>query len=163
MSRIIDENGRLFGKISIIDVIVIILAIILACAVFARTSQKKAANINETMDKVTYTFKIENIRTETAEAVLAGDKLYDEGNGVYLGTVKKTNIDKAHKLAQTEDGTYVNGEAEGRSDLLMTIEADCRVVDGRYYSDRTAEISVNMEKDVQTKYVKFTGHITEIL
>lgn len=163
MSKIIDENGRLFGKISIIDIIVIILAIILVCAVFARTSQNKAANVNETMDKITYTFKVENIRQETAESVIAGDKLYDEDSGVCLGTIKKTNINSAHKLAQTADGTYVNGEVSGRSDLEMTVEAECRVADGRYYSERTAEISVNMEKDVQTKYAKFTGRVMEIL
>ncbi len=51
MNKFIDEKGRIFGKISIIDIIVIILAIILVCAVFVRTSQNKSASEKETMNK----------------------------------------------------------------------------------------------------------------
>ena len=163
MNKFIDEKGRIFGKISIIDIIVIILAIILVCAVFVRTSQNKSASEKETINKITYVMKIGNIKPDTANAVLPGDKIYAQESGVCMGVIKETEVTESRKAAQTLDGTYVDGYVQGRNDLKMIIESDCRVVDGRYYSERTAEISVNAEKDVQTKYVQFTGRIMEIL
>ncbi|MCC8090826.1 MAG: DUF4330 domain-containing protein, partial [Oscillospiraceae bacterium] len=36
MKKIIDENGRLFGRVSILDLFVLLIALVLAFAVYSR-------------------------------------------------------------------------------------------------------------------------------
>ena len=61
---IIDKNGRLFGKISIVDIIVIVAAVLVFAGVYVRFSgnQGKAVVQNDTFY---YTMEIENVRKTT--------------------------------------------------------------------------------------------------
>ena len=65
---IIDKNGRLFGKISIVDIIVIVAAVLVFAGVYVRFSgnQGKAVVQNDTFY---YTMEIENVRKTTLDAI----------------------------------------------------------------------------------------------
>ena len=45
---------------------------------------------------------------------------------------------------------------------MLTIEGNCQILNGRYFANKSDEISVNHEKKVQTKYCKMTGTVIGI-
>ena len=60
------------------------------------------------------------------------------------------------------DGTYAEGSVQDRYDVVLTIEGNCQILNGRYFANKSDEISVNHEKKVQTKYCKMTGTVIGI-
>ena len=57
--KILDRDGRLFGKISIIDVIVILVVAVLALAIYVKT-QMPQTGTSVTTTKVVYQMKLNN-------------------------------------------------------------------------------------------------------
>lgn len=164
MSRkILDEKGRLFGRINIIDVIVIIVAIVLVCGVYVKFSRnERTASVTSDLQTVTYQLEIKGVRNGIAGNLREGDLIWNEENGVQLGRITGVSVNGAKQANALADGTYVLGNVEDRFDVVLTIEGGCQIVNGRYYIERSDEISVNHEKKAYTKYCKFTGTVIGI-
>ena len=66
--KIIDEKGRLFGKLNLIDLLVIILLIAAVAAVAWKLVGKKAAEpVADTGRTITYTVTVEDVNRGAAE------------------------------------------------------------------------------------------------
>jgi len=159
--KIIDDNGRLFGLISFIDVIVLAVVIILAAAVFLRPGVTGNPLGTPAATDVTYTVIVPAIRLSTAEQILIGDNLYTE-MGTLIGTITDVKISDAYNQEPLADGTIVMGRIHERYDVRLTVEVQCSVSDGRYFANRIFELSANSEGRMQTKYNIFTGIIETI-
>ena len=84
--KFIDEKGRLFGKINLIDLLVILLVVAAAAAVIWKTvGQKAAASVQAEPIRVTYTVLCEDVpqdicdyaETQVGEKLLNNAKLLD--------------------------------------------------------------------------------------
>ena len=71
-------------------------------------------------------------------------------------------VSEAKRSEALADGTYAAGAVQDRYDVVLTIEGQCQILNGRYYVNRSDEISVNGEKKTYTKYCEFTGTIVDI-
>lgn len=162
MKKIIDEKGRLFGKISIVDILVIIIAVVLVAAVYVKFHSNERTSTLKDLETVTYVYSIEGVREGVPASIKVGDGLYDQENDVCLGKITDMQVEEATKPVQLTDGTYVDGPVQDRYDVLLTVEAQCQIMNGRMYADSIDEINVNGEKKAYTKYAMFVGTITEI-
>ena len=102
MSRFIDDRGRFFGKISIIDVLVVLLIVAVGVFIFLRAQGTGNQQVG-----VRTTFAVEKVRYLTVDAINVGDQVRDE-SGSLIGTV----VDKREKPTQVEFGNS-EGLAEG--------------------------------------------------
>jgi len=161
MKKIIDEKGRLFGRISIIDVIVLALVVVLAVATFTRYRVRETPLTTANTVKVTYTVKNQRTRANIAELIRPGDNLYTE-SGTFIGVIRDVAAIEARSPEAIIDGTYVIASFEDRYDIILTVEANCSYIDGRYYAERIYELSANSEQRMTTKYNLFTGIILSI-
>lgn len=124
--KIIDEKGRLFGFINIIDLFISIMLVVLigfgAYKVF-RVNPTVAVNTQ----KVTMVYFIQEVRDVTYDAIEVGEiaKDYDK-NTVYGKIVKKEAL-PAKKMAETADGRFVEAEVPNRYDVKIYIEGDAVV------------------------------------
>ena len=75
--KILDRDGRLFGKISIIDVIVILVVAVLALAIYVKT-QMPQTGTSVTTTKVVYQMKLNNQPEYMLSAIEIGDELFDK-------------------------------------------------------------------------------------
>ena len=75
--KIIDRNGRLFGKISVIDVLVIAVVLVMAAALFFKSNQTHTGT-SVTSETITYQMVANGVRTYVADAVQVGDLMYDQ-------------------------------------------------------------------------------------
>ncbi|MCL1925056.1 MAG: DUF4330 domain-containing protein [Defluviitaleaceae bacterium] len=87
----IDEKGKLFGKVSLIDIFVLVtVSLIVAFGVFAFGGQ----GISPFQDPIPIeiSFLIENLETFTADSVFIGDPVFDHHTGASFGEI--INIDR---------------------------------------------------------------------
>ena len=161
MKKIIDEKGRLFGKISIIDVFVIILVLALGAAIYMRFFAKNETAVTSEVE-FTYQLKVESVRISTAENVRAGDKVFATDSGAYMGTITDVEVTNAVVELPKSDGTFAASETDARRDVVMTVQGAGIISNGRYFADRNFEIAVNDKIDFCTKYCDFEGYVWSI-
>ena len=77
MKKIIDRNGRLFGFISVIDLLVIVVVAVMGFALYTKNTQMAITSTNTADQTITYQILASGIRTYVAEAVREGDQLFD--------------------------------------------------------------------------------------
>lgn len=132
--KLIDEKGRLFGKLSIIDLLVLI--IIVAAALFLGTKlASRGGGITSSGEPVTmvYTVKVTEVDPATYEVVQAfvdretgkKDQLLT-GSALASGYVTDCVASPHVTYVETADGQVVPVESTGedtRLDLTFTLEA----------------------------------------
>ena len=86
--RVLDDKGRVFGKISIIDLLMIIVLISLAVwfgySMFGRNLHQDAAHRQQQTEIVVV---VSGIRPTTAEAIAKGGKIFEFKTGALVGEV----------------------------------------------------------------------------
>jgi hypothetical protein len=162
MKKIIDEKGRLFGFISVIDVIVLVAVIILGFAVFTRLGDQSNPLITENTVPVTYTIKFQSVRYTVMDLMRPGDFLYAAETGAFVGTIVDVSAAEAEVMEWILDGTYVVASSQDRYDVTVTVEVPSTYSNGRYYADRVFELNANSEHRFNTKYVTLLGYIATI-
>ena len=162
MRKIVDDKGRLFGLISLIDVIVAAVVVVLVVAVLSRFKVRETPlGTTNTVD-VTYTVKIFGIRDTNANLLHPGDRLYAADTEANLGTIRDVKVEDAYAVEPLDDGTYKKARVYERFDVTLTIEAPCSYSNNRYYADRTFELNANAEIWMHTKYNELYGTVMSI-
>ncbi len=118
----IDKNGKLFGKINIIDLIVI-LVLVAAVLVFGG---KKLSDRKQVAENQPQTFTMELATDEVydfvTEHVKVGETIFDADNEVVMGKVTSFEIAPARSYNADESGKVVVSEKEGFSSIKITGE-----------------------------------------
>lgn len=163
--KLMDENGRLFGRISIIDVLAILAVIVMAAALF--TSQTRTGTqVDE--QTITFQIRVRGVDTCVAGAILAGDSLYDQGyssGGRGIGEITAVEVerDPGTRLAdQLTDGSLSYLEAEGTVDLLLTVEGRGTRSDRSCTLNRVYALGLNAARTYYTKRAVFSGTVSSI-
>ncbi len=117
----IDEKGRLFGKLNIVDLlIVIILAAALAFLGFKLLGpESDAANTQD----VTLTLYCEDTPDFVAEQLLAGSSVWDSTAGVTLGTLAEWRVGDSKSYVTDANDNVVELTREEYCSLTLTVQA----------------------------------------
>lgn len=165
--KIIDRNGRLFGKISVIDVLVIAVVLVMAAALYVKNHQAHTGSA-VTEQPITFVVRARGIDSYTADAIKTEDYLYDQtysSGGRALGKITDVQVerDPGTKLAdRLTDGTAALLEAEDTVDLLITVEGWGLITGKSYSINRIYDLGVNSSRGYQTSRASFTGTVKEI-
>lgn len=167
--KLIDQNGRLFGKISIIDLLVIAAVAVIAAAVYVKNNAAPISSGTVKEQRITFQIKTVSMEDYVTGAIRVGDKIYDagysSGNGP-VGEITQVQVLNDPGVALEEnmqDGTAPQIEVEGTVDLLITVEGS-GVSDGRSYTiNRVYEVGVNSSRTYRTNRATFNGVVVEIL
>ena len=161
--KIIDKNGRLFGKVSVIDVVVVLLVIVLAVALRHKAQlPQTGTTVAET--PITIQVWARNLRPEIVDSIHIGDGLYDPDRttGGAIGRVTDIQVSEGTIQGELMNGEIVQLPCEGRVDLIITLEGKGLVENGRFLLNRVYELGVNSSRTFCTKYAEFIGTVTEI-
>lgn len=122
--KLLDNKGRLFGKINLIDLAVIVLLIFAVAVTGIKITQNQTDIVDGNDATLRYTLYIRSLREVSVEALLAEtDKIIDAEYGGEIGHV----VGDILKTAATdtillEDGTYTTITYDDRYDLYVTLE-----------------------------------------
>lgn len=119
---IMDNKGKLFGKISIIDLLIIIIIIGAVAGVAYKYTKSKTASPFVKSDDVTIQFFAEEIPSFVADAIKTGTLVKDPVQNTIIGTVKDVKIDKAVSVGTNSNGQMVQTSRPGYSSALITAE-----------------------------------------
>jgi len=159
--KFIDENGRFFGKVSFIDIIVLLVVAAVVLTFLLKPEVVTTSTGSTDTVPVEYTLMLKDVRASIADTFAAGDTVYTDG-GVAIGKIVSTSSTEAKIKSPLLDGTYVDAIVESKVDAYITIVADCSHSNGRYYANRTFELFVNQNGKYLTKYVAFPAIMGEI-
>lgn len=162
--KIIDRNGRLFGKVSVIDVLVVAVVLVLAAALNMKNNHLSHTSTSVTNVPITYQILVSGTRNYVGDTIQEGDLLYekDRNSGGALGTIVSVEVLPSSRIAEFIDGTVDMVPAEDSSNLLLTVQGEGIVSDGRVLLNRIYDLGVNSARTFCTKYVQFVGNISNI-
>ncbi len=160
--RLIDEKGRIFGKINIID-ICLVLVIVLAVGGFFL----KKASVSETQTvykDITYTVKIEAIRKPTVEQFQdkLGQSLYVTKTGEYLGTVADVVCTDAEGLAIDKNGNYIKTTQPDRYDITIAIQTKGTETAKGVFTEGGKQLFIGETLNITSATAETSGEIMSI-
>jgi len=160
MRRVIDTKGRLFGKLSVIDLAVILLVLIVAVGAYIRFMVVEPATITVHEAPVRYTLEIANVRDWTINSLRVGDRLFASGTPV--GTITHIEI-LPLEVNVVGDTSVWRGVVPDRYVLLVEVSGTATVRDGRYFVSRTVPMDLgNSTSGFSTRYWGFSAMVKEI-
>lgn len=124
----IDEKGRLFGKINLIDLIIVL--IILAAAVFLGMKFLGPESTAAGTQKAVISFYYEECPDYVADQLKAGDPVWDSGDNVNIGTVKDWTTADSVSYLLDDNGNTVQTSKDGY--YALTLRCDTEGVIGEH-------------------------------
>lgn len=160
---IIDNKGKLFGKINILDLSVVVVILLAAFLCFAKFSSFADKSINSGEKQVVYTLKAKAIRQLSCDAIEIGDKLYDKETNAYIGTIIEKRQEPATEYVNMVDGSITKkAEIPNKYDLYFDVECSAEVNDNGYYMSGTKEIATNGALNVYTNKIEVSVTVMNI-
>ena len=155
MKKLIDEKGRIGGRVSIIDALVILVVIILIIAVYSRFNVVETPALAPVTYEVTYSIFIPTIRESNANLLRPGDAVFSTDTGVNIGRIIHVEISPAFNPETKLDGTMVMAEFHERVNVTITLVTQASISEGRIFADRTFELNENAHNRIHTKFNDF--------
>jgi len=159
---ILDKKGKIFGKISIVDMAVILVAIVAVIVMASKIGQPIKSGGNQNAAKAQYTVKIQKIRDVSYNAVNQGDAVYDKQTGTCVGTIIKKEKEPAKDEVTKTDGTLVKAVVPGRYNMILTIKTTGRKTDTGFYMEGKKELLKNADIDFSNDNIAFSGTVESI-
>ena len=132
--RLMDDKGRLFGKINIFDLLVLLLVIVGVVGMSLRLINTRQ-ELGETKTAV-YQIEIVEGQEFLKDAFQVGDALY-EGD-TFLGTITEVRVENSETLRLLPDGSTKVVKYMHLYDIEITFTTDQFIEDKGYHVD-TAE------------------------
>ena len=156
-----DKNGKIKGKVSIIDILVILLIVVVIVGIAARYGSRITTAVKS--DKqFEYVLRVENVRQYTVNALQKMGKITDKKSEKDLGEITDVRVENATQQSITASGEIKNPETPGRYTCYVTIRATGQESDDNYILADSTELSVGRNIDLYSKYVKTSGDITSV-
>ena len=139
----LDEKGRLFGKISLIDIIIVVAVLVFAGGFLYNRTSSDIRQIIAADTPIYVTFMVEGVREFSFEAVDIGDVLFRQHERtIPLGTVVEVTRGPAYDIITLENGSAFYALMEGRYNMYITISGTGSVTDTGFFLNGTQQMSV---------------------
>jgi hypothetical protein len=159
---IINKDGKLFGKVNIIDIGLVILVILIAFGTYWRFyGNGKAQKVIENT-KISYVVEIRGAKKLYLDGIKVDDLVGNVQTSKQYGRIKSITSEPYKDFIIDINGEYKEAIVPNLWKIFLTIEADgVEAGDGFYINEKPFKISNNMEY-FKTKYMQFGGFITGI-
>ncbi len=158
---ILDKNGKIGGKINIIDIAVILLIVVVAVGIVVRYKSNITAAVES--DKLfEYEVRVSTVREYTVKALEKKGKITDRKSEKALGEIVDVQVGDALFQSTTATGEVIETTLPDRYTCNVTIQARGKESDDGYIMNDTTELSVGRSIDIFSKYVRTSGEIISV-
>lgn len=127
--KLLDERGRLFGLINLID-----LAVVLIIAALGAGLYFKSNKLVDSTPLSTTPIKMEilcmDMNPDIAGQIKVGDGLWESDTKAFLGKVTNLEVRQARQMIPTADGRMVWADLPNRKEVLLTLQGDGTISEG---------------------------------
>ena len=156
-----DKNGKIKGKVSIIDILVVLLIIAVIVGIAARYGSRITSSVKS--DKqFEYVLKIENVRKYTVDALEKRGRVTNKKSEKDLGEIVNVETIPGTLQSTTASGEIKFSDLPERYTCMVTIRATGKESDDNYIMEDSTELSVGRNTELYSKYVKTSGNITSV-
>lgn len=158
----IDKNGKLFSKISIVDILIVLAIILCIAAAFIRFSGLLGDN-QTTPVNFEYVVKIQQIREKSAEAVEKKGHVYSNlSDKSYFGEIVDVKVEENENTTIMYDGTVKKTHVPDRYDVYATIRTNGKSTGTALYTSGGKKIEIGSYEYIATKWVAAGAEIVSI-
>ena len=157
----INKDGKLFGKISIVDIAVILIIVILAVGIYVRFGSNAVSEV-VSGEKIECTFIVKNVRSYTAEALKKGGPLYDKTSKEYIGEITNVEITDGKYQVNMADGTFKAAVPDERYNVYVTVEFTGKTSDTGHYTAANKYLAAGTSVILNTKYAQCESDVYSI-
>lgn len=127
--KLVDEKGRIFGLINIIDLIVLVLVVALVTGGAYRLygTRQNEDIFQQNGEEVLLKGRVFDVSQYTAAVIQKGDQVIDATAQSYFGEIISVEITPHRRLVETADGKVVLAEVPERFDLILSIKGVAQV------------------------------------
>lgn len=155
------KDGKLFGKISIIDLLAVVAVVVLVLGLALRFSGNQAVEVS-TGQEMECVVQVRNVRQQTIDALNKKGPVYDMSTKEYVGEIVKVEKTQNYTMLALNDGSKKLVPTEGRYNALVTISFTGSVSEEGYYTDTNRQMSVGGSLGLDTKYAQCWSGIDEV-
>ena len=160
---IIDKQGRIAGKVSIIDIVLVLIIIGLIIGFGFKKLSTKAVQIVNTDSKFYVTLSIEPIRQFSLDAIKENDIFYKQHEQQPLGKIVSLRKEEAKDIIKRQDGNPVYVPIEEKYCLYITLECTGNVSSDRgYFVNGNSQISAGSDIVIQSNMVVCGARVDKI-
>ncbi len=170
---ILDKKGKLFGKISIVDLAFILVILIAIGGIFFTKAklEKETVLSNESnmliksdtsLDTLQIKMRVKEVRDVTRDAIVVGDSVYVTASDKQLGTVKEVSAEPAMRNVISDNGTVYQATVPDRYDVTIVVEASGKQKEDGFYTDSNIQLLFGREMEITTSTIQTTPQIVEI-
>ena len=161
--RLFDEQGRIFGVISVVDILAVLVVAALGLMLYMRFApagdsgsglQGGAGGADALLR---CEFLLSGQSDYVADAIEVGDELYFPGSDTLLGRVTGKRTEAYMQVTSTLDGQVVKMPTEDLVDIYITVESAGVVADGQCYLKGNQVLLKNTTVSFETRYIGFSA------
>ena len=131
---ILDKKGKLFGKISLVDIAIVGIVGLLLFGTYVRFFGTGLATIGMRRDvEIEFVLRVEGVRNFTTDTFFIGDKIADVDTNRIIGEVVDIHIEDTERSVRKADGTHVLSIVPERYTMDLTIRTEVREQDDGYW------------------------------
>lgn len=121
---LVDDKGRLFGKINLVDLLIILIVLAAGIFLFTKFGRANVLTLIQKEEPVVITLFIEGLPEYAADAVKDGAVTIDKNTSTRMGKVVEGSIKKGPDIwyAANSDGQMVRSSREGFCSLEFSVE-----------------------------------------
>ena len=169
---IIDNKGKLFGKVSIIDICVVLVIIVGVVGTYITFSTLNSGKLNDNSKlalnssapsvSATVTFEVKGVRAVTKDGIRVGDEVYYAKDNKFIGTISKVASKPAQNNYVANDGTFYNAVIPEKYDVEIFVDVTGKNTNTGFHTDSELQILYGKEIEIKTPTVKTTPKISGI-
>lgn len=160
--RLLDDKGRVFGKISIVDLgVILVLAVAALWFGYAKWGRNLGAETAIKEQEMEIVIVISGIRPGTAQAFADSTNIFEFKTGVPLGVVADVEVEPAVVYYMDETGRYIRDVTRDRVNAYVKVKGSGRV-GADSITMNGIEVRVGLSLGVHTKYAQASGFIVSM-
>lgn len=155
------KTGKLFGKISIIDIAVLAVLVVLVLGIALRFGGNATG---EFVTGATYecVVKVENVRSYTVDALRKGGEVYNKTTKEYIGTITNVTQEDASDALELANGSHAMAPMENRYHAYVTIAFTGKESAEGYFTAANQQISPGCTLLMNAKHAQCEGIVVEV-
>lgn len=158
----INKDGKLFGKISVIDIIVVLFVAVAALGIYSRffVGNEK---VETASSHIEYKMKVAEVRKGTVDALFEyKGPVYDFTTKEYMGEITEVTYTDMFKGVETVNGQMVKSEVPDRYNVTVTVRVDGKINSTGYYTANNQVVAAGSNMIFLSKAAKTTGTILDV-
>lgn len=161
---LMDSKGKLFGKISIVDILIVVLIAAAACGAYFRFHGNNSEIVANDAEFY-YVIEIKNIRETNKDMLLKSIGTPFELAGKVqstMGELVDANAKIAVDYVTKTDGEIVAAEIPERYDVTLKFKVLGRINEFGFFTPEMHEISAGKEYNIKNKYCQVSGFVQQV-